>query len=181
MWVNLPSGPVQTIYLSHDANTNNGWRISDKSASNLRFTFGGVAVYEFTSLVPATGWNFVAMSCTGNGGACTMWLKTPSSGLISQTVSVGTLIGTPSQLTIGNTPTFATFIGWLDDIRVFRSTLTDAQVRAIYDDSASGYPDSLARFPVERLFADTPPAGGSAPYWSWWAWSQFGRPLSPEA
>lgn len=178
-WVNLPSGPVGTVWCSHDSGVNNGWRVVDITASSLRFILGAVANYDFSSLTPATGWNFFAVSWDGSN--VTGWLKTASVGLKSQTLATSSISGTPNTFAIANNGSGSPLIGWADDVRVFKSSLTDAQVRAIYDDSIRGYPDSLSRFPIEQWFADTPAAGGSTPYWSWWAWNQFGRPLSPEA
>ena len=174
-WVNLPSGPVGTVYCSHDSGVNNGWRVSDVSANNLRFTLGGVAAYDFTTLLPLSGWNFYAV--TWNGSNVTAWLKTSGVGLKSQTLSASSMSGTPNVFSIANNGSGTPLIGWVDDVRVFKGSLTYSQVRAIYSDAISGYPDSLARYPIEQWFADTPPAGGGGGggYWSWWAWQQFGN------
>lgn len=180
-WFNLPSGPVGTVWCAHDSGVNNGWRVADVSASTLRFTLGSVANYDFTSLSPASGWNFVAL--TWSGSSVTAWLKTARAGLVSQTIATSSMSGTPNTFAVANNGSGTPIIGWADDVRVFNGSLTDSQVRAIYDDSVRGYPESLARHPVEQWFSDTPAAGGGAGggYWSWWAWNQFGRPLSPEA
>ena len=151
-WVYLNAGPQTRSYMSCDNATNIGWKHGDSAASNcITFALSGVATYLFTTLTPATGWNFVAYSLPGNGLPMTAWLKAPTGALKSETQTIGTESATlATRITLGKS-TAAFLNGRIDDIRVNRTALGNL-VPEIYAESVQGYPTILNRVSSQRTF-----------------------------
>lgn len=104
-------------WVAHDANGNTGWRVGvvDGSDDHLRWTFGGVANYDFSTLVATKNqWNYVGLSLSGTSLSGRLNGSTEGITVGSQFATAGT------QLVLGGTTwlTGSTEIaGKIDELR----------------------------------------------------------------
>lgn len=132
----LLNGATGRTFLAHDTGGNNGYRIAGLTSTQWGLTFGAVANYTYTNLVPTLGLEHLfAVSVNANGGQSIGYLAGPNIRG-SQAVNVGTVSGTPSQVTL-SWPQFADighFDGKIKMAAMFGSVLSGAQIFNFYDE-----------------------------------------------
>lgn len=155
-WVNRTAAQSQVV-LSHSSGGNDGYRLDLSGGNVLLFTLGAVANYGSALIVP-TGWAFVAASVTGDAGSVTLAVGTAGK-LATETAAIGTSIGTPSNLYLGQRGDGVDFFaGSMDGLTVYGRALSVSELRAFYDQSRRGNPDRWRwRKPIVRGFAAAAP------------------------
>jgi hypothetical protein len=143
------TGSEQFIF-SHDAAANGGFRLS-LVGMKLTLTFGGVAVYTFSTLTEnAGGWNLYACVIPADSGTATGYLGAMGATPTSETAAVGAMSGTPNQISVGDLTWFSSgYLGDLAEVAVWDNcTLTLAELTALADGTAPSLirPASLAHY-----------------------------------
>lgn len=108
--------------------TNNQFTLGTGDSLNRINISKGTTYTNFSSLVvPTNEWTFVAASCSASG--CKVWVNTAS----STEASVGqTGSNTGAHLYLGRHGTGDYLAGYLDEVRLYNRTLTDAEVAQLY-------------------------------------------------
>lgn len=120
--------------VAHDSGANDGWRVTIAGAAAdadfLRLTFGGVALYDFTSLTfTVNTWYFFGVVVPANSGTATGYLGTLGATPSSATAVVGTMTGTPSRFEIGGLNWFAASLnGQMAEVAAYDGALTAADM-----------------------------------------------------
>jgi hypothetical protein len=121
--------------ISHDSNTSNGFTFGNHSSGKMLLTFPGVADYSFGSLdtlVSGTLY-FMAVTISGNGGTAIGYLGEVAKSPLTQSASVGTPSGTPSQITIiAQGDSTVRWNGHVSDLRMYRRALSAAEIYEIW-------------------------------------------------
>lgn len=98
--------------------------------------------------------------------------RTGSVGFQADAASGSTFVGTRNVRGSPNSTLWHN--GLIDDVRVWGRDLSPADVLAVYQDSAAGYPGTLRRIDLEQWFVDTVAAtGGFKGYWAAWRAAQI--------
>jgi len=161
-WVRLNTTPsvFHDNYYSFDSGSNNGYRLSLDTSNRLCFTLGGVAAYIFTTLTATAGeWCFTAATVTGSGGTATGYLNTKS-----ESSAIGTMIGSPNQVSFGGITWGDDFglNGQMDDVFAYDRALSASEVLALYNDSRRGHPEML-NWIRPTWYLDQAGGGGGGP------------------
>ncbi len=155
----LQNGANGRAIWSHDDATNIGYRINYETGTHtLAFTFGGVADYPFTNLLPAVNVPaFMAVTVDKNGGSAVGYLSQGMSpSLQQQTVAIGTIAaGTPNRSTF-STPLFADiihFAGLFEYAAHFNRVLNYTEIQNLANEPYSLLrgPDSWRRLGFSNL------------------------------
>jgi hypothetical protein len=132
------------VLFSHDTNANNGVRFGRTSGTGvMNIIFGGVAVYNFVTTMALGVWTTIAITVPVNSGTSQLYLTTGQS-ITSDTVAVGSMSGTPSQVTLGG-------ISWgtsstntdVSDAMIFSGAMSLSVFSQIAPDLLTGSPNSL--------------------------------------
>lgn len=110
------TGTFDTVFSHNTAATNNGYRITIyDGGTHPALTFGGVAAYTFTNYSPSNNVTYYyAVTVSGNSGTAKGYLAAAGASMgASQSVSVGTMSGTPNVFSVG-----AIDWGWVDEVRI---------------------------------------------------------------
>jgi len=80
----------------------------------------------------------------------------------TQSLTIGTLSGTPTKVIIGDINAFTgfSFLGKMDDIRIWNRNLSAREYALLYQQSIHSYPDMLRRW-TRRAYSVPAAAGGA--------------------
>lgn len=137
--------------VAHDSGANDGWRVARKGGpgENLAMTFGSVAEYSFSTLTfhPEDIWYFVACVIPADSGTTIGYIQAEGGGaMLSESMAVGNMSGTPTQYSIGNLSWFDDGAdGPLDDVRIYNRALSATEISKVAQASRSYYPGVLNR------------------------------------
>ncbi len=150
-----------------------GWilQVIDSGGKIIRFGALGSSNIDSTAGVIATGaWYHIAI----------VWVNSSSVRFFvngqfvnaggSTTISTGST-GTPVVLGKSFSGTTRYFDGLMDDVRIHNATFSDADIRAIFEDSRRGCPDTLNWLP--EWYLGVPQAGGGATAFPWHYYQQM--------
>ncbi|MFN3404694.1 MAG: LamG-like jellyroll fold domain-containing protein [Cytophagaceae bacterium] len=124
-WV-MPSGLAANNPIVSKHSNPSGFELALDNTGRVVFRGGSGFITSFSSITPSA-WNFIAASVSGGN------VKIYINGQLDATGTVGGAITSSFPLTIGKSASLTQFFnGLIDDVKVFGTTLTDAQVASLY-------------------------------------------------
>ena len=127
-----------SILFSHDAAGNDGLRLHISAGGNMQFVLGGVAAYTYSGLTVNLDELYgMILTVDANNGTAAIYLYNYSTGdYQTESKSIGTLSGTPTQIQIGGLTWHAAnvmagqigFTAWWDHVK------TEAEAARIFMD-----------------------------------------------
>lgn len=125
------AGAGTKIWMAHTGG-GGGWRVQS-GGDKLGLSIENVNDFPFSSLAYTTGtWHFFAIVVTGSTSA-KGFLKPSGGSLSDQTITMAAVAGSPIVFSLASSMFDGafTFDGLLDDVRVYGSSLSDADVTTL--------------------------------------------------
>ena len=148
MWINAAAiGSVLTAF-----SQGGGWiQMRAESDGKLGASVDGMSIFESSATLSANTWYHVGFTSVGT--AQKLYINGAQDGSASQTPAVGPSTGQINHGRIGahNSGNYP-WNGLLDDLRIHKRTLSDAEVLTVYNETRDGGYGDLAAQPTKRLF-----------------------------
>lgn len=168
VWINTrTSGSLQRIISKRSVVSGNGWNYFITTDDKIQLTTvnGGAAdaIYVGNTVLSTNKWYHVTLVWTFSSRSAKIYINGIEDTYTTQTPGVDSVFDdSDNDMFLGKDGWSSSnfFNGQMDDVRLWRRALSDAEVLSIYKDATKGYKDTVNQDNTQLMMFNNVPANG---------------------